>query len=209
MADEEMEEGGEEAPAGGDGGALKKYGPLAAIVLLVQVVLAWVVITLTLKGQTTSEEPEEDLIPEKITQLDTRADEESADLPFYYQNDLLTITANPAGTNAERFVVVGVELGLAGTDAEGEPMKAATIAADAAGSIGIVDSNLGLIISVILDLISSKYIDDIETRRPEIQEELVKELNQRVFTKIEWSAEEGSRLNLFVTEVIFTKLIIQ
>ena len=43
MADE-AEEGGGGAAAGGGGGVLKKYGPLAAIVLLAQVVLAWVVL---------------------------------------------------------------------------------------------------------------------------------------------------------------------
>ena len=45
MAEEAAEESG--GGGGGDGGStLKKYGPLAAIVLLAQVVLAWVVIQL-------------------------------------------------------------------------------------------------------------------------------------------------------------------
>ena len=66
MADEEQEEGGGGA-AGGS--VLKKYGPLAVIVLLAQVVLAWVVIQVTLKDKVGLDDTEDPLIPEIEQQM--------------------------------------------------------------------------------------------------------------------------------------------
>ena len=60
MADEATEEA-----SGGGGSVLKKYGPLAGIVLLAQVVLAWVVITFALKDNV-PEAPQDELLPTSI-----------------------------------------------------------------------------------------------------------------------------------------------
>ena len=57
MADE-AEQGGGGGSAGG-GSVLKKYGPLAVIVLLAQVVLAWVVINFTVGDKMGSKEQDE------------------------------------------------------------------------------------------------------------------------------------------------------
>mgnify|MGYP000066600880 CR=1 FL=1 len=79
------------------------------------------------------------------------------------------ITANPAGTNAQRFVVVGVELGLNVTDADGEAVKPSEVEADA-DAMAKIDANLGKIKSIIVTILGRKYIDQYETEMPEIAE---------------------------------------
>ena len=120
MADES--EGGGGGGDGGDGGSvLKKYGPLAAIVLLAQVVLAWGIISFVFKDNVPEEE-REDLIPEQSVELRSGQVEEKSRLPYYYSSEALgTITANPAGTNSERFVVLTVQLGLEIYDRDESP----------------------------------------------------------------------------------------
>ena len=205
MADEEQEEGGGGA-AGGS--VLKKYGPLAAIVLLAQVVLAWVVIQVTLKDKVSLDDTEDPLIPE-IEQQMVESDDGSVstELPYYLKRpDVLErITANPAGTNASRFVVIGVELGLIGKNADGE-LKAAEIEADAPALL-LIDSNLGKMKSIILSILGKTYIDQFESEMDLIGDEILGELNRQVFDKISWD-EDGEKF-IKVSEVVFTSKIIQ
>lgn len=205
MADEEQEEGGGGA-AGGS--VLKKYGPLAAIVLLAQVVLAWVVIQVTLKDKVGLDDTEDPLIPE-IEQQMVESDDGSVstELPYYLKRpDVLErITANPAGTNASRFVVIGVELGLIGKNADGE-LKPAEIEADAPALL-LIDSNLGKMKSIILSILGKTYIDQFESEMDLIGDEILGELNRQVFDKISWD-EDGEKF-IKVSEVVFTSKIIQ
>ena len=205
MADEEQKEGGGGA-AGGS--VLKKYGPLAAIVLLAQVVLAWVVIQVTLKDKVGLDDTEDPLIPE-IEQQMVESDDGSVstELPYYLKRpDVLErITANPAGTNASRFVVIGVELGLIGKNADGE-LKPAEIEADAPALL-LIDSNLGKMKSIILSVLGKTYIDQFESEMDLIGDEILGELNRQVFDKISWD-EDGEKF-IKVSEVVFTSKIIQ
>jgi flagellar basal body-associated protein FliL len=206
MADEEQEEGGGGA-AGGS--VLKKYGPLAAIVLLAQVVLAWVVIQVTLKDKVGLDDTEDPLIPEIEQQMVESDDDDSAstELPYYLKRPevLERITANPAGTNASRFVVIGVELGLIGKNADGE-LKPAEIEADAPALL-LIDSNLGKMKSIILSVLGKTYIDQFESEMDLIGDEILGELNRQVFDKISWD-EDGKKF-IKVSEVVFTSKIIQ
>ena len=206
MSDEEQEEGG-----GGDAGGsvLKKYGPLAVIVLLAQVVLAWVVIQVTLKDKVGLDDTEDPLIPEIEQQMVESDDDGSAstELPYYLKRPevLERITANPAGTNASRFVVIGVELGLIGKNADGE-LKPAEIEGDAPALL-LIDSNLGKMKSIILKVLGKTYIDEFESEMDLIGDEILGELNRQVFDKISWD-EDGKKF-IKVSEVVFTSKIIQ
>ena len=207
MADEEQEEGGDGA-AGGS--VLKKYGPLAVIVLLAQVVLAWVVIQVTLKDKVGLDDTEDPLIPE-IEQQMVESDDgsgASTELPYYLKRPevLDRITANPAGTNASRFVVIGVELGLIGKNADGENLKPAEIEGDAPALL-LIDSNLGKMKSIILSVLGKTYIDQFESEMDLIGDEILGELNRQVFDKISWD-EDGKKF-IKVSEVVFTSKIIQ
>ncbi|MBT4101668.1 MAG: flagellar basal body-associated FliL family protein [Gemmatimonadetes bacterium] len=205
------EEAAEEGGGGGGGGsALKKYGPLAAIVLLAQVVLAWVVITVTVGDKLPQNEPESDLLPQQQQQQQapTEEGEESDALPYFYTNEMLDqITANPAGTNAQRFVVAGVQLGLTGTNGDGEVMTIEEVALDSEMTLK-VGVALGLIKSVILEALSTRYIDQIENERAQFLLDVRDELNRKVFNKIPWGEEDDLK-SFRIQEVIFTKLIIQ
>ena len=206
MADEEQEEGGGGA-AGGS--VLKKYGPLAVIVLLAQVVLAWVVIQVTLKDKVGLDDTEDPLIPEIEQQMVESADgSASTELPYYLKRPevLERITANPAGTNASRFVVIGVELGLIGKNADGENLKPAEIEGDAPALL-LIDSNLGKMKSIILSVLGKTYIDQFESEMDLIGDEILGELNRQVFDKISWD-EDGKKF-IKVSEVVFTSKIIQ
>lgn len=203
MADEGEEGGG--GPAGGGGGVLKKYGPLAGIVLLAQVVLAWVVITVTVGDKMGSQEPDEPLIPEEQVSQSGGA-EESTDLPFYFTHAQLSgITANPAGTNAQRYAVLTVQLGLVG-EMKGEPIPAEELATDV-DAYARAEKQIGLVRSIILQKLRSSYIDDLENNLDGILEELKDELNQRVFNKVKW--DDDGKKKIRVTEVISTALVIQ
>ena len=205
MADEEQEAAGGGA-AGGS--TLKKYGPLAAIVLLAQVVLAWVVIQVTISDKVGPGESEEPLLPEIQQQRQKDDLGVSTELPYYLKRPetLGSITANPAGTNASRFVVIGVELGLTGMNPDGEAYKASEIELDAEAQL-LIDSNLGKVKSVILSILGKKYIDQYETEMAEIADEIRVELNRQVFGKIAWD-EDGNKM-IEVAEVVFTNKIIQ
>lgn len=199
-----------EATGGGaaGGSTLKKYGPLAAIVLLAQVVLAWVVIQVTISDKVGPADSEEPLLPEIEQQRRIDDSGEVTALPFYLKRPetLGSITANPAGTNASRFVVIGVELGLIGLNSDGEPFKPSDIEADVGGLL-LIDTNLGKMKSVILSILGKKYIDQYESEMAEIADEIRRELNRQVFGKITWD-EDGKKM-IEVAEVVFTNKIIQ
>jgi len=206
MADEVEEGGGGgAAPAGGGGGVLKKYGPLAAIVLLAQVVLAWVVITVTVGDKMSSQEPDEPLIPEAEVS-EGGSTEESDELPFYYSNPALTgITANPAGTNAQRYAVLSVELGLVAEN-EGEPIPPEELATDADMALR-AEKYMGLVKSIILAKLRSSNIDDLEYKLGTILDELKAQLNQEVLNKVKWNDDETKKVR--ITDIRVTGLVIQ
>ena len=207
MADNEQDDPGGGGGAAG-GSALKKYGPLAAIVLLAQVVLAWVVIQVTISDKVGLAESEEALLPEIQEQMESGDTGESGALPFYLKRpeSLGKITANPAGTNASRFVVIGVELGLVGQNADGEDLKPSEIEVDAPAML-LIDANIGKMQAVILKILGKKYIDQYESEMDDMAEEIRRELNSQVFQKIEW--DDDGKKQIEVAEIVFTNKIIQ
>ena len=212
MADEgegEEEEGG---GGGGDGGSgLKKYGPLAAIVLVAQVVLAWVVISLVLKDNV-PEEDSQDLIDEQRVELRSGQEEEKFRLPFYYSPELLgNITANPAGTNSERFVVITVQLGLEAYNRDESPPDD-----DITGKLAentTVLEKIGLydrrIVSVINRIIRLKTVDELEGEFiHEIEDEIREKLNKNIFQRL-FRVDDENKIEVIVAEVDISNLIIQ
>jgi flagellar basal body-associated protein FliL len=167
------------------------------------------VITVTVGDKLPQNEPESDLLPQQQQQqAPTEEGEESDALPYFYTNEMLDqITANPAGTNAQRFVVAGVQLGLTGTNGDGEVMTIEEVALDSEMTLK-VGVALGLIKSVILEALSTRYIDQIENERAQFLLDVRDELNRKVFNKIPWGEEDDLK-SFRIQEVIFTKLIIQ
>jgi len=207
MVDEAPEEG-EVSAAGGS--VLKKYGPLAAIVLLAQVVLAWVVIQFTLKDDV-SEPPEEELLPPTITITSEGKKEAGEILPHYYTSENLKITANPAGTNAERFVVASVQLGLVAFNREEKPPDdniTDNIDADPEilPKIARYEPKIRAILN---EIIRSKTVDQFDSEAiVEVQDEMKERLNNEVFQRL-FASDEENKKEVKVQEIVFSELLIQ
>jgi len=207
MADEATEEAG--GPGGGS--VLKKYGPLAGIVLLAQVVLAWVVITFALKDNV-PEAPQEDLMPKPTEITRGGQEEERTALPYYYSSSTLTsITANPAGTNAERFVMFSVQLGLVAYNSDDDPpdndvTKTLGENADLLAQIGLYDL---LIKSLIVEIVRLKTVDELDGEIiHEVRDEIRQRLNKDVFQKL-FAPSDDNPIEVEIQGVVFSDIIIQ
>ncbi len=216
MADEGDDGGGDGGGGGGgaDGGSvLKKYGPLALIVLLAQVVLAWVVIEFALKDNVPEEE-QGDLIPEQTVEMHSVGkQEERSGLPFYYSSPALsTITANPAATNSERFVVLTVQLGLAAYDRDESPPEddiTASLDADGNDIVTKIAKYDQKIVSVISKTIRRKTIDELDGEViHNIEDDIRKRLNEEIFERLFHGVEDNTK-EVIVTEVDISSVIIQ
>ncbi len=216
MADEAEEGGGGDEGGSEDGGSvLKKYGPFAAIILLVQIVLAWVLIQYSglLDGGAEEEEPTFSDETPSVTVTSGKADDDGV-LPFYYTDDILTnITANPAGTNSERFAVISAQLGLKCLQEDGEDYLEALPPADFKKNEKVfeaLEQSKRRILSVITKTIRRKTIDELSGENIEhVEDEVRTELQRQVFDRL-WSKEFiDDNCKPFVVEVDFTSLIIQ
>ena len=207
MAEEAAEEEGG-GGGGGGGSALKKYGPLAAIVLLAQVVLAWVVIQVTLKDNAPEDEQQE-LFPQEQAaagQLDESVDNA---LPYYFQSpDLMDIPANPAGTNAERFVVLSVILGLRATDTESGDDITGGLAENEPVNTKLAQYTQR-IRAISISIVRSKTIDQLESGFvDEVKDEIKKKLNTDLFSKL-FKIDDTNKVQVVVDQVEFSSIIIQ
>ena len=105
------DEGSSQSGGGSGASMLKKWGPLAAIVLLAEFVLAWVVLQLVFKDRIA----EEEYAPSVAGEVYSMSTTEHSPLPYPYTSPALkSIAANPAGTQAQRFVMFSLTLGLVG-----------------------------------------------------------------------------------------------
>ena len=197
----------DEGEAGGEAGGsvLKKYGPLAAIVLLMQVVLAWLVIQVTGLGNGGPDEPEEQLETE-IAQVVT-PEEEADQLPFLYTHEnLMQIATNPAGTNMSRFVVVDIALGLVGWDKDGAAMEIETVGGEPVTKK--IEPYLPRVESIIIGVLRSKHIDELESGQfAEVKDEIRKRLNQELFQRLFTLGKDEMRIE--VKEVVDSGFVVQ
>ena len=212
---EEAEEDAGGGSGGGDGGSLlKKYGPLAAIVLLAQVVLAWVLVEFGLSSNV-KEEDTQLLVPDTPTvEMYSDGDKgEMTQLPYYYsKEEFKTITANPAGTNSERFVVVSVQLGLLIYNTDGEDVTADKITATDPLSEEPLSKILkydNRIISVVNKTLRLKTVDQLQGEFiQDTEDEIRDKLNNEIFYRL-YPADDDDKTKVEVSEVDFLNIIIQ
>lgn len=208
MAEEAAEESG---GGGGDGGSvLKKYGPLAAIVMLAQAVIAFLIIEFVLK-ENMPEEPQDPLIPQVTSETTRQSGETPNDrLPYLYASEeLKTITANPAGTNSERFVVLSVQLGLEAfnedeediTDKLGENLEVLD-------KIALYDLKIK---SLIMRIIRGKTVDELDAQfQDELEDEIRQVVSKEIFDRL-FKTGDGTENTtaVRVVEVNISDIIIQ
>ena len=212
MAEEAAEESG---GGGGDGGSvLKKYGPLAAIVMLAQAVIAFLIIEFVLK-ENMPEEPQDPLIPQMTSETTRQSGETPNDrLPYLYTSDeLKTITANPAGTNSERFVVLSVQLGLQASNTEESPPD--DDITDALGENLEVLDKIKLydlkIKSLIMRIIRGKTVDELDAQfQDELEDEIRQVVSKEIFDRL-FKTGDGTENTtaVRVVEVNISDIIIQ
>lgn len=215
MSEEEAEK-----PSGGgsgDGGSvLKKWGPLAAIVLVAQGIVAfWVVTTFNSRAGSQEHASEPVLNETQVHEGGTKTDH-AGPLPEYYAPPLLKkIMANPAGTDASRVVMVAVELGLIQTNHNPDEEHAE------GGGHGSDKGNpdfepmnpyVGKMKALIIEIISSRGIDELldPEGKKELQEEIKKKLNSQIVAKVFVPDPEKEDQKIFeIVEVIFSEFVIQ
>ena len=207
---EEAEEGGGGSGGGDGGSALKKYGPLAAIVLLAQVVLAWVLIEFVLGDNVKEEEPQ---LLEPVTptvELYSGDEGETDQLPFYYSTeDFKSITANPAGTNSERFIVASIQLGLLIYKDEENITEEVTEAGSAHESLTRLAQYNSKIVSVVNKTLRLKTIDELQGEFiQDIENEIRDKLNNEIFGRL-YGVNEDDDIKVKVSEFDFSNIIIQ
>ena len=213
------EEAAEENAGGGDdgGGVLKKWGPLAAIVMLAQAIIAFVLIEFVLQDNM-SDGPQEQLMPEnssvEIRQIQQPEKEDVRDrLPYIYDSPkvLRTITANPAGTNSERFVVLSVQLGLEAYNTEESPpddditsdLKNNTVVLERIGEYDLK------IKALITSIIRGKTVDELDAQfQNELESEMRDVLNREIFDRL-FKIDEENKTKVRIVEVNISDIIIQ
>ena len=208
MAEEAAEESG---GGGGDGGSvLKKYGPLAAIVMLAQAVIAFLIIEFVLK-ENMPEEPEDPLIPQMTSETTRQSGETPNDrLPYLYASEeLKTITANPAGTNSERFVVLSVQLGLEAFNEDEEDITGKLAEnLEVLDKIALYDLKIK---SLIMRIIRGKTVDELDAQfQDELEDEIRKVVSKEIFDRL-FKTGDGTENTtaVRVVEVNISDIIIQ
>ena len=215
MAEEAAEEN--EGGGGDGGGVLKKWGPLAAIVMLAQAIIAWVLVEFVLQDNM-PDGPQEQLMPEnssvEIRQIQQPEKEDVRDrLPYIYDSPkvLRTITANPAGTNSERFVVLSVQLGLEAYNTEESPpddditskLKENTVVLER-----IAEYDLK-IKALITSIIRGKTVDELDAQfQNELESEMRDVLNREIFDRL-FKIDDENKTKVRIVEVNISDIIIQ
>jgi len=210
MAEEAAEESGG-GGGGGDGGSvLKKYGPLAAIVMLAQAVIAFLIIEFVLK-ENMPEEPQDPLIPQVTSETTRQSGETPNDrLPYLYASDeLKTITANPAGTNSERFVVLSVQLGLEAFNEDEEDITGKLAEnLEVLDKIALYDLKIK---SLIMRIIRGKTVDELDAQfQDELEDEIRQVVSKEIFDRL-FKTGDGTENTtaVRVVEVNISDIIIQ
>ena len=205
---EDVQEEVESGEAGG--GVLKKYGPLAFIVLIAQVVLAWGIVTFVLQGQIPNEAEEEQL--ETDYQVSVAQEDGENVLPYYFSPlELAKIAINPSGTNADRIAQFSVTLGLVATNTDEDKPEDRDITGQLAEKTELaldkITPYLPRIKAVVREVMSSKTMDELEPEfEPLVRDETKDRLNREIFKKI-FKIGEENKIEVKVQDVRFIDLV--
>lgn len=217
MSEEEAEKPSGGGGSGDGGSVLKKWGPLAAIVLVAQVTVAWVLITTVFKDRAGGGEhaSEPILADTQVPEGGVKSDH-TGPLPKYFTAPVLKkIMANPTGTDASRVVMVAVELGMIRTNEKaGEEEEEAAEGEGEKENPDFLPLNpyAGKMKALIIEAISAKGVDELldPEGKKALQEEIKKTLNTQVMSKVFAPNPEKENQKIFeISEVIFPEFVIQ
>lgn len=174
-----------------------------------QALVAWALFHFYIDVPT--DQREEDLVATQIVAPPTALPARDG-LPYYYISESLqNITANPAGTNSQRFIVLNVQLGLVAYDRGKKPPKD-DFTNKLANETDILDKigrNSPKIRAIISKTVRKKTVADFEESDVQrIEDEMAQQLNREVF-KVIFPIDEKNKKEVRVAEVIFSDVIIQ
>ncbi len=205
MAEEAAEEAVEAAEEKAGGSGIIKWVIIIFIVLVVQGGMIFGGIEWYVAR---SADTVEELFAEKEAVKESGVKPEKKTLP-YYLAELDGITVNPAGTNSSRFVVISAQLGVSGRDKDGKEVKLADFVDVFGEDVGKIQDYNGLVRSILIEVVRSKTIDQLEGEYiKDVQEEIKQRLNSEVFPHL-FDEKEDDKKAMKVEEILFTKMIIQ
>ena len=149
----------------------------------------------------------------EIRQIQPKKEDVRDRLPFIYDSPkvLRTITANPAGTNSERFVVLSVQLGLEAYNTEESPPDdditgALKDNADVLAKIALYDLKIKALIT---SIIRGKTVDELDAQfQNELEGEMRDVLNREIFDRL-FKIDEENKTKVRIVEVNISDIIIQ
>ncbi|MEW6755834.1 MAG: flagellar basal body-associated FliL family protein [Candidatus Latescibacterota bacterium] len=191
------------------GSVLKKWGPLAAMVLVAQVVLAWVVLTSVSKNAP-APSPQEEFMPAEKEITAGKPEETRGELPHYYTDKAFDhMTANPAGTNSERFVMFSIQLGLVARDMKEDGKDITAKLATDANILGKLTPYNNKIKAIAVGIVRLKTVDELEGEAvQQVQDEIRDAVNREVMTRV-YAITDQNKIEVTVQEVAFSDIIIQ
>jgi len=157
------------------------------------------------------EEPQDPLIPQMTSETTRQSGETPNDrLPYLYASDeLKTITANPAGTNSERFVVLSVQLGLEAFNEDEEDITGKLAEnLEVLDKIALYDLKIK---SLIMRIIRGKTVDELDAQfQDELEDEIRQVVSKEIFDRL-FKTGDGTENTtaVRVVEVNISDIIIQ
>ncbi len=131
-------------------------------------------------------------------------------LPHYYAPEAFQrLIVNPAGTNAQRYILTSVELGLKSYDRTAKPPK--DDITDKLAQDAVVMETLGRYVgkmrSIMSESLSRRRIGEFDRRELiPIQQEIRDRINQEVLRP---AFPPATKRQIVVVEVLFTEMVIQ
>ncbi len=199
-------------PKAGGRSTLRRYGPLGAAILIAQITVAWFLIRVLLAPAAPVKAAEDEMLKQTLTGQDVTAPaKQERRLPYYYAPEpLRKLVVNPSRSNAERFLMTSIELGLKAYDRDKKPPKddiTAKLGKDAA-MLTVLDKYASKMRAICIESLGKHSIDEFD------RQELIPvqaEIRQRINTEVLQPAFSGdkSKRSVVVVEVLFTEMVIQ
>lgn len=194
--------------------AVRRFGPLAILILAAQIGIAWVLIQTLLVPKPPVRSGDDAMLAQELMGVETKVteDEEVArDLPFYFTTEALNkIAVNPAGTEGMRFMLATLQLGIKAYDRDKKPPGddlTATLAEEPE-LIKMLEQYGGIMRSIATESFSKQPLEVFEQRQlAPLQEEIRDRINREVLRPAFAASEENKEV--VVVEVVFTDLVIQ
>lgn len=194
--------------------AVRRFGPLAILILAAQIGIAWVLIQTLLVPKPPQRGGDDAMLAQELMGVETKVTEDETvakDLPYYLTIEALSkIAVNPAGTEGTRFMLATLQLGIKVYDRDKKPPGddiTATLTEEP-DLLKTLEPYGGIMRSIATESFSQQPLEVFEQRQlTSLQEEIRDRINREVLRPA-FTASEVKK-EFVVVEVLFTDLVIQ